>query len=49
MTTMFTASRPPIEPPSMLRASGTIVWRNLVHIKRMPEASMAARSAGGWT
>jgi ABC transporter DrrB family efflux protein len=37
MTTMFTASRPPIEPPSMLRASGTIVWRNLIHIKRMPE------------
>ena len=37
MTTMFTASRPPIEPPSMLGASGTIVWRNLIHIKRMPE------------
>ncbi|MGA9101344.1 ABC transporter permease, partial [Aeromicrobium sp.] len=37
MTTMFTATRPPINPPSMLRASGTIVWRNLIHIKRMPE------------
>ena len=37
MTTMFTATRPPISPPSMLRASGTIVWRNLIHIKRMPE------------
>ncbi len=37
MTTMLTASRPPISPPSMLRASGTIVWRNLIHIKRMPE------------
>jgi ABC transporter DrrB family efflux protein len=37
MTTMFTTSRPPISPPSMLRASGTIVWRNLIHIKRMPE------------
>ena len=37
MTTLFTATRPPIAPPSMLRASGTIVWRNLIHIKRMPE------------
>ena len=37
MTTMFTSTRPPISPPSMLRASGTIVWRNLIHIKRMPE------------
>ena len=37
MTTMFTASRPPIEPPTMLGASGTVVWRNLIHIKRMPE------------
>jgi ABC-2 type transport system permease protein len=37
MTTMFTATRPPVEPPSMLGASGTVVWRNLIHIKRMPE------------
>jgi ABC transporter DrrB family efflux protein len=31
------AARPRIAPPSLLRASGTIVWRNLVHIRRMPE------------
>src|SRR5688500_3276309 len=37
MTTLLTSTRPPIAPPSMLRASGTIVWRNLIHIKRMPE------------
>jgi ABC transporter DrrB family efflux protein len=37
MTTMFTATRPPIAPPSLLRASSTIVWRNLLHIRRMPE------------
>ncbi len=37
MTTMTTNSRPPISPPSMLGASTTIVWRNLIHIKRMPE------------
>jgi ABC transporter DrrB family efflux protein len=30
-------ARPPISPPSLLRASRTIVWRNLVHIRRMPE------------
>ena len=30
-------TRPPISPPSLLRASSTIVWRNLVHIRRMPE------------
>jgi ABC transporter DrrB family efflux protein len=30
-------ARPPIHPPSLLRASSTIVWRNLVHIRRMPE------------
>jgi ABC-2 type transport system permease protein len=29
--------RPAIAPPSLLRASATIVWRNLIHIKRMPE------------
>jgi ABC-2 type transport system permease protein len=31
------ASRPPVSPPSILRASTTIVWRNLLHIRRMPE------------
>ena len=36
-TTVQTAARPPIAPPSLLRASSTIVWRNLVHIRRMPE------------
>jgi ABC transporter DrrB family efflux protein len=30
-------SRPTITPPSLLQASGTVVWRNLIHIKRMPE------------
>ena len=30
-------TRPPISPPSLLRASSTIVWRNLLHIRRMPE------------
>lgn len=36
---MTTASqeRPEITPPSMLQASTTIVWRNLLHIRRMPE------------
>ncbi|SEP15573.1 ABC transporter permease [Trujillonella endophytica] len=29
--------RPEISPPTLLRASATIVWRNLVHIRRMPE------------
>ena len=42
MTTVQTprrapAERPPIHPPSLLRASTTIVWRNLIHIRRMPE------------
>lgn len=40
MTTMSANTRPPISPPSMLRASGTVVWRNLIHIKRMPEMLM---------
>jgi ABC transporter DrrB family efflux protein len=31
------AARPPIHPPSLMRASATIVWRNLLHIRRMPE------------
>jgi ABC-2 type transport system permease protein len=30
-------TRPPIHPPSLVRASATIVWRNLLHIRRMPE------------
>jgi ABC transporter DrrB family efflux protein len=30
-------TRPPISPPSLLRASTAIVWRNLLHIRRMPE------------
>jgi ABC transporter DrrB family efflux protein len=29
--------RPAITPPNLAQASGTIVWRNLIHIKRMPE------------
>jgi ABC transporter DrrB family efflux protein len=29
--------RPAITPPNLARASTTIVWRNLIHIKRMPE------------
>ena len=41
MTAVQTArtpvTRPPIHPPSLLRASSTIVWRNLIHIRRMPE------------
>ena len=36
-TTRSPVARPPISPPSLLRASSTIVWRNLVHIRRMPE------------
>ncbi|HSE07967.1 MAG TPA: ABC transporter permease [Nocardioidaceae bacterium] len=31
------SSRPTITPPSLLQASATVVWRNLIHIKRMPE------------
>ena len=29
--------RPPLSPPSLARAASTIVWRNLLHIRRMPE------------
>lgn len=36
MTTL-TQDRPVLSPPSLLAASGSIVWRNLIHIKRMPE------------
>lgn len=32
-----TPTRPDITPPNLLQASVTIVWRNLIHIKRMPE------------
>ncbi|MEV7397880.1 ABC transporter permease [Aeromicrobium sp. NPDC092404] len=39
-TTTTSTTRPPISPPSMLRASSTVVWRNLIHIKRMPEMLM---------
>ncbi len=38
MTTLpQVSSRPAITPPSLMQASATIVWRNLIHIKRMPE------------
>jgi ABC-2 type transport system permease protein len=30
-------TRPPIAPPSLASASATVVWRNLIHIRRMPE------------
>jgi ABC transporter DrrB family efflux protein len=30
-------TRPTINPPSLVQASATVVWRNLIHIKRMPE------------
>ncbi|HEY0774757.1 MAG TPA: ABC transporter permease, partial [Nocardioidaceae bacterium] len=33
----MTETRPVISPPSLWQASTTIVWRNLIHIKRMPE------------
>ncbi|SDF99791.1 ABC-2 type transport system permease protein [Blastococcus aurantiacus] len=36
-TTLSPTERPPISPPSLLRAASTIVWRNLIHIRRMPE------------
>ena len=34
------AARPELSPPSLLVASGVIVRRNLIHIKRMPELLM---------
>jgi ABC transporter DrrB family efflux protein len=40
MTAMSSNTRPPMSPPSLLRASTTVVWRNLIHIKRMPEMLM---------
>lgn len=36
-TALTPADRPPISPPSLLGAASTIVWRNLIHIRRMPE------------
>jgi ABC transporter DrrB family efflux protein len=36
MTTLQT-TRPMIAPPSLPKATVTVVWRNLIHIKRMPE------------
>src|SRR4028119_2509355 len=35
--TALQLTTPPIAPPSLARASATVVWRNLLHIKRMPE------------
>jgi ABC transporter DrrB family efflux protein len=35
--TSLQLTRPPITPPSLARASATVVWRNLLHIRRMPE------------
>jgi ABC transporter DrrB family efflux protein len=35
--TVTTRERPTIAPPSLVQASATVVWRNLIHIKRMPE------------
>ena len=43
-TTRAPVARPPIHPPSLLRASSTIVWRNLIHIRRMPEITHAFTS-----
>ena len=39
-TTTATPVRPTINPPSLIRASMVVVWRNLIHIKRMPEMLM---------
>jgi ABC transporter DrrB family efflux protein len=35
--TSLEMTRPPIAPPSLAQASTTVVWRNLLHIRRMPE------------
>ena len=40
MTTTTAVVRPTINPPSIVRASMVVVWRNLIHIKRMPEMLM---------
>ncbi len=36
MTTIQT-QRPVVAPPNLTKASATVVWRNLLHIRRMPE------------
>jgi ABC transporter DrrB family efflux protein len=38
--TVALEGRPPIERRSLIQASLTIVWRNLLHIRRMPEMLM---------
>ena len=35
--TSLQLTRPPVAPPNVVKASMTVVWRNLIHIKRMPE------------
>lgn len=35
--TSLEMTRPPIAPRSLAQASTTVVWRNLLHIRRMPE------------
>ncbi len=35
--TVLQTTRPVIAPPSLPKATVTVVWRNLIHIKRMPE------------
>ena len=35
--TSLPLARPLIAPPSMMKASAAVVWRNLIHIRRMPE------------
>ena len=35
--TSLQLNRPPIAPPNVVKASTTVVWRNLIHIRRMPE------------
>ncbi|MGH8965066.1 MAG: ABC transporter permease [Actinomycetes bacterium] len=40
MTTTLITTRPPVHDRSILQQSLTVVWRNLLHIKRMPEMLM---------
>lgn len=35
--TALQLNRPSVAPPNVMQASATIVWRNLLHIRRMPE------------
>lgn len=35
--TSLQLTRPQVSPPNLARASATVVWRNLIHIRRMPE------------